>query len=55
MKMKENIDIIVLGNIRIELPCNDIKAINKAKKVLDLYLEDLLPEKRLITAIRLKT
>ncbi len=45
-------DIIILGDIKIELPTNNVNAILKAKKVLDLYLEDLLPVKRLITAKR---
>lgn len=47
-------DIIVLRNIRVEIPANDPKAVLVAKKVLDLYLDDLLPEKRLITAKRIK-
>lgn len=51
--MKDDIDLIVFGNIRIELPRDNYRAILIAKKVLDLYLEDLLPNKRLITAKRM--
>lgn len=36
----EDIDEINLGKIRIWIPKGDIKAVSKAKKLLDLYIED---------------